>query len=80
VRDAEKLVVRHTTAQVPGKTGTGVREKSRDITRLEEQLSDTLATAVTIRVGARNRGELVIAFADLDQLDGVIARLKAPEH
>ncbi len=80
VRDAEKLVVRHTTAQVPGKTGAGVREKSRDITRLEEELSDTLATAVTIKVGARNRGELVIAFADLDQLDGVIARLKAQEH
>ncbi len=79
VRDAEKLVVRHTTGQVPGKSGAGAKEKSRDITRLEEELSDALATAVTIKVGSRNRGELVIAFADLDQLDGVIARLKSPE-
>ena len=80
VRDAEKLVVRHTTGQVPGKPGAGGKEKSRDITRLEEELSDALATAVTIKMGARNRGELVIAFGDLDQLDGVIARLKGPEH
>ncbi len=80
VRDAEKLVVRHTTGQMPGKPGAGAKEKSRDITRLEEELSDALATAVTIKVGARNRGELVIAFADLDQLDGVISRLKSPER
>jgi len=80
VRDAEKLVVRHTAGQLPGKNGAGGKEKSRDITRLEEELSDALATHVTIKVGSRNRGELVIAFADLDQLDGVIARLRAPEH
>ena len=40
------------------------------------ELSDALATAVTIKLGAKNKGELVIAFGDLDQLDGVIARLK----
>ncbi len=80
VRDAEKLVARHAAGQEPGKQGGAGKEKSRDITRLEEELSDVLATNVTIKVGNRNRGELVIAFADLDQLDGVIARLRAPEH
>ncbi len=79
VRDAEKLVVRHSAGQQAGKPGAPGREKSRDITRLEEELSDALATSVTIKVGHRNRGELVIAFASLDQLDGVIARLRAPE-
>ncbi len=79
VRDAEKLVARHIAGAPAGKGGAGAKEKSRDITRLEEELSDTLATSVTIKVGNRNRGELVIAFGDLDQLDGIIARLRAPE-
>ncbi len=75
VRDAEKLVVRHAARQ-DGKPGAMAKEKSRDITRLEEELSDALATQVTIKLGARNKGELVIAFASLDQLDGVIGRLR----
>lgn len=79
VRDAEKLVVRHTTQQ-DARSGGGAKEKSRDITRLEEELSDALATPVTIKLGARNKGELVISFANLDQLDGVIGRLRAESH
>ncbi len=75
VRETEKLVVRATTEDQGGKAGKG-KEKSRDLLRLEEELSDALATAVTIKLGAKNKGELVIAFGDLDQLDGVIARLK----
>ena len=79
VRDAEKLVVRHTARQ-EGKPGKGAKEKSRDIARLEEELSDALATSVTIKLGARNKGELVISFANLDQLDGVIERLRTESH
>lgn len=79
VREAEKLVVRHTTGQDAAKPA-GARDKSRDIVRLEEELSDALATTVTIKLGARNKGELVIAFGDLDQLDGVIARLRTEAH
>ncbi len=75
VRDTERLVVRATTEAQQVKPSTG-KEKSRDLLRLEEVLSDALATSVTIKLGAKNRGELVIAFSDLDQLDGVIARLK----
>ncbi len=76
VREAEKLVVRHAAGQ-DGTRPASTREKSRDIMRLEEELSDALATTVSIRVGTRNKGELVIAFDNLDQLDGVIARLRA---
>ncbi len=74
VRETEKRVVRATT----GKSGVpaAAREKSRDLVRLEEELSDALATTVSIKANARNKGELVIAFANLDQLDGVIARLR----
>lgn len=78
VREAEKLVVRTTSEQSSnGKGRDGSKEKSRDITRLEEELSDTLATAVTIKLGARNKGQLIVDFASLDALDGVIERLRA---
>lgn len=76
VRETEKLVVRTTTGQNESKNGK-TKEKSRDIARLEEELSDALATAVSIRLGARNKGELIIGFGGLDQLDGIIARLRA---
>jgi ParB family chromosome partitioning protein len=75
VREAEKLVVRTTTGQDASKSGKN-KEKSRDLERLEEELSDEMATTVSIKVGARNKGEMVIAFAGLDQLDGIIARLR----
>ena len=75
VREAEKLVVRTTIGQDGGRSVVH-KEKSRDIARLEEELSDALATAVTIKVRAKNKGELMIAFAGLDQLDGLIARLR----
>ena len=77
VREAEKLVVRATVEQAASnKSYGGDKEKSRDIARLEEELSDMLATQVSIRTGARNKGQLIINFADLDALDGVITRLR----
>lgn len=77
VRETEKLVVRATTEQGTAKPRANAKEKSRDIARLEEELSDTLATQVAIKLGAKNRGQLVIDFADLDSLDGIIAKLRA---
>jgi len=77
VREAEKLVVRATVGQGASSGRGAAKEKSRDIARLEEELSDALAAPVSIKLGARNKGELIISFANLDQLDGVIARLKS---
>lgn len=74
VREAEKLVAQALTEDQQQKPAP--REKPRDIVRLEEELSDALATQVAIKVSARNKGQLVIDFANLDALDGVIARLR----
>jgi ParB family chromosome partitioning protein len=74
VRDAEKLVTRTTSeksVELPAR-----KSKSGDIARLEEELSDALATTVTVKIGARQKGQLVIDFASLDALDGIIARLR----
>lgn len=77
VREAEKLVTRTIVVQSEASKPTEKNNgKSRDITRLEEELSDALATQVTIKTGAKNRGQLIIDFNDLDALDGIIARLQ----
>ncbi len=77
VREAEKLVTRASMEQQSGAKPRAGKEKSRDIARLEEDLSDTLATSVAIRLGAKNKGQLVIDFANLDALDDLIAKLRA---
>jgi ParB family chromosome partitioning protein len=78
VREAEKLVTRTVAEQSAGgkPRESGGKEKSRDIARLEEELSDLLATQVSVKTGARNKGQLIINFANLDALDDVIARLR----
>ena len=76
VREAEKLVARTTSEQSSANKPRGNKEKSGDITRLEEELSDALATQVAVKLGSKNQGQLIISFADLDVLDGLIARLR----
>lgn len=49
-----------------------------DLARLETELSDTLGTYVTLRHQSGGQGELVIRYADLEQLDGILARLRGP--
>lgn len=80
VREAEKLVVRYSSEQgtTDKSRSNNGKEKSRDIARLEEELSDALASQVTIKLGAKNKGQLIIDFADLDALDGIISSLRHP--
>ena len=77
VREAERLVIRTVNEQAASlKPREPQKEKSRDLKRLEEELSDLLATRVTIKTGARHHGTLSLDFANLDALDGIIARLR----
>ena len=84
VREAESLVKKlgaefNLMPQKPKK------EKSRDLRRVEEELSDLLTAAVEVRVRKRVKrhgrieemGELVINFGSLDELNGLIERLRA---
>ena len=87
VRDAEKLVAR-SMAQGGAGPGTSARQqtllrepqqKSRDITRIEQELSDVLTAAVRVRVKKRTQrgeqGEVAIAFGSLDELNGLLEKL-----
>ena len=63
------------------RTGGGGSKKaaaprSRDIVRLEEELADKLGATVRLSANAKGSGKLVIEFASLDQLDGIVERLR----
>jgi ParB family chromosome partitioning protein len=77
VRETEKLVTRTLEELKASPKEARVKEKSGDISRLEEELSDKLATPVIFKMGSKGRGQMIIDFADLDILDGVLARLRA---
>jgi ParB family transcriptional regulator, chromosome partitioning protein len=82
VREAERLVARAGA----GRQTPLLRvksDKSRDVLRLEEELSDLLTAQVEIRVKKRTKrgeqGELSIQFGSLDELNGLIDRLRGPQ-
>jgi ParB family chromosome partitioning protein len=84
VREAESLVKKLTAefALAPQKLK---KEKSRDIKRVEEELSDLLTAEVEVRIKKRVKrhgrveemGELAIQFGSLDELNGLIDKLRA---
>ena len=83
VREAESLVKR-LSAEFTLVSPKPKKEKSRDLRRVEEELSDLLTAEVSVRVKKRVKragkfeetGELAIAFSSLDELNGLIERLR----
>ena len=75
VRDTERLV--HRLAH-PGKARAkrAARPADPDVARLAESLADKLGAKVTIEAKQGGSGRLVISYSSLDQLDGIIARIK----
>jgi ParB family chromosome partitioning protein len=50
--------------------------QNADATQLEQKLSNTLGTKVNVRHNGEGRGKLVIQYANLDQLNGILSRIK----
>jgi ParB family chromosome partitioning protein len=74
VREAESLV-RH-AAEAP-KAGKRARARlDPDTRRLQEELSEALGANVAVKPRRGGRGSLVIEYASLEQLSGIIKRLK----
>lgn len=87
VREAERLVARSSANASSGRQAPLLRarhEKSRDLRRIEQELSDALTSAVDIRVKKRTargeQGEIAIAFGSLEELNGLLARLGLPSR
>jgi ParB family chromosome partitioning protein len=83
VREAESLV-KKIGAEFNLVSPKPKKEKSRDLRRVEEELSDLLTAEVEVRVKKRVKrhgrveemGELAIQFGSLDELNGLIDRLR----
>ena len=83
VREAEALV-KKVGAEASLAPQKPAKAKSRDILRVEEELSDLLMAQVEVRVKKRVKrggrmeemGELAIQFGSLDALNGLIERLR----
>ena len=83
VREAEALV-KKLGAEFNLVSAKPKQEKSRDLKRVEEELSDLLTAQVDVRVKKRIKrhgrteemGELAIQFGSLDELNGLIDRLR----
>ena len=79
VRDTEALVRRaNATAQaaLPGSAhGRAATQKNADTRRLETELAGKLGAPVTIDHSARGSGRVVIRYASLDELDGILRHL-----
>ena len=76
VRQTEALVRKLSTN--PTKQGPRVGAKDSDTVLLERRLSDHLGARVSISQRSHGRGELVIKYGNLDELDGVLQRLHLP--
>jgi len=79
VREAEQLAQ---GAGQPGKAGAARKPKGSganadpDVRRLETDLADALGATVKIRTKKKGAGQVVIEYGSLDQLDGIIAKLR----
>lgn len=77
VRECERLVTKTLRAdgEQPVDRPATFAAVSRDHQRLEEQLSDALATPVCIKLSSRGKGSLQIEFADAEHFEGLLQRL-----
>ena len=75
VRETEKLVRR---LQQAGSSPAPARVKREDpdIRRLEEELAERLGAPVQFRMKGKGKGELVIRYASLEELDGILQRIR----
>ena len=79
VREAERLVARVDDSARQKPATPAAAAKSRDLLRIEQELSDALTARVEVRVKKRTargeQGEVAISFGSLDELNGLLDKL-----
>lgn len=73
VRETERVVARELN---PPPQQAAKAEADRDLQRLQDELSDAIGANVLIRANKKGAGRLTIGFGTLDQLDGILERLR----
>ena len=72
VREAEKLVQN----EIEPRVRPAPQPPDRDLLALEEEIADAVGATVKIRANRRGAGSISLHFASLDQLDGLLERLR----
>ncbi|MBK9784260.1 MAG: ParB/RepB/Spo0J family partition protein [Betaproteobacteria bacterium] len=72
VRETERLV--HQLLNPP--KNVPAKAIDRDLLRLQEELSDGLGASVLIRANKKGAGKVTIDFGSLEQLDGLLSRIR----
>ena len=73
VRQTEALVRQWLSGAEPVEKAPAV---DPDISRLEQRLAERLGANVQIRHGEKGKGQLVIRYTSLDELQGVLAHIR----
>jgi ParB family chromosome partitioning protein len=76
VRELEAAARRAQTAPKGKAAGNTVAKRDANIESLERELAEKLATKVNIQHGRGGRGKLVITYHSLDELDGILERIR----
>jgi ParB family transcriptional regulator, chromosome partitioning protein len=76
VRETERMVQHAAAAPKAGAAKPQRARLDADSRRLQDELSETLGASVSLKPRKGGRGSLVIDYTSLEQLDGIVARLK----
>lgn len=76
VRETERLVKRMLDGKRQSKKAPPKTSANADIRRLEIEVSEKLGARVRVEHTERGSGKLVIAYNDLDELDGILKHIK----
>ena len=74
VRETERLVKKLVADD--GKPAKAPAKKALEVTKLEEDLSQTLGARVNIQYNTKGKGKLVVEYNNLDELDGILEHIK----
>ncbi len=77
VRATEKLVKKllaEQSGRAPAKPAATAKDP--DVRRLEQDLSERLGAAVSVQQAKGGKGKLVIQYGSLDELDGILERIR----
>ncbi len=74
VRDTEALVRRLLAPAAANETPEPAGQS--DVRRLETELSEKLGAKVVVKASPSGRGQLVVSFTTLDELDGILAHIR----
>jgi ParB family chromosome partitioning protein len=75
VRELEEAVRRSEAGAAP-KSGKPAPKKDPNIATLERELAEKLATRVSLAHARNGRGKVVIHYHSLDELDGILERIR----